>query len=75
MSLRDMVARKKLEGNGPIDSRAKIISDSKFGQKFEIRVLNYPGNHVHVAETSSLTLINGKQMAEGKQTAGIKINA
>ena len=66
---------KKLEGNGPIDSRAKIVSDSKLGQKFEIRVLNYPGNHVHVAETFSLILSNGKQTAEGKQTADIKINS
>ena len=59
----------KQEGNGPIDSRAKIISEGKLGQKFEIRVLNYPGNHVHVAETLSLISSNGKQTAEGKQTA------
>ena len=38
----------KLEGNGPKDSRAKVISDSELGLKFEMRILNYPGNHVHV---------------------------
>ena len=65
----------ELEGNGPIDSRAKVISDSKLGLKFEIRILNYPVNYVHVAETSSLISSNGKQTADGEQTADIKINS
>ena len=64
----------ELEGNGPIDSRAKVMSDSKLGLKFEIRILNYPGNHAHVAETLFLISSNGKQTAEGKLTADIKIN-
>ena len=70
-----MPAEPKLEGNGPIDSRAKVISDSKLGLKFEIRILNYHWNHVHVAETISLMSSNSKQTAEGKQTADIKIKS
>ena len=65
----------ELEGNGPKDSRAKVISDSELGLKFEIRILNYPGNHVHIVATLSLRSSNGKQTAEGKQTADIKINS
>ena len=64
----------ELEGNGPKDSRAKVISDSELGLKFEMRILNYPGNHVHVVATLSLRSSNGKQTAEGKQTADFKIN-
>ena len=41
------------EGNGPIDSRAKLIdSDCKFYFIFEINNLRYPNIYEHVASNS-----------------------
>ena len=44
---------KKLEGNGPIDSRAldigkKMISYSKYALIFDISIINYPDVHLHL---------------------------
>ena len=43
----------KQEGNGPIDSRAKLMdSDCKFDFIFEINNLRYPNIYMHVASNS-----------------------
>ena len=50
---------KQQERNGPLDLRAKVlISDSILSLKFEIRILNYPGIYVHVAEALSQLKVN-----------------